>query len=146
MKQLTIFFIGLFIFSGKPYFSIAETKEIPFTLDDRDRIIRLEEKVESLRNEINAKFESQNVKFDSQQIQINDLKNLFYWGFGVMVALMIALFGYIVWDRKTVLKPVEKATRNVELNLQKLISALKEKARTDVQLAEILRTNGLLET
>jgi len=49
----------------------GQTNNVPFTLDDRDRIIRLEEKVESLRNEMNAKFEVQNDK-------INEIKTFLF--------------------------------------------------------------------
>jgi len=38
----------------QPMFIRAEVKEIPFTLDDRDRIIRTEQKVEALDAKIGA--------------------------------------------------------------------------------------------
>ena len=41
-----------------PLFGIAETKEIPFTLDDRDGIIRTEQKVESVKTEMKNRFEA----------------------------------------------------------------------------------------
>ena len=41
----------------------AMEKEIPFTLDDRDRIIRTEQKVESLQTEMNARFKAIDERF-----------------------------------------------------------------------------------
>ena len=35
-----------------PFISFAESTEVPFTLEDRDRLIRLEENVQSLQYEI----------------------------------------------------------------------------------------------
>ncbi|NQV02789.1 MAG: hypothetical protein HQ542_09095 [Bacteroidia bacterium] len=55
MKALKkLFWILLFLL---PVLVKAEVKEIPFTLDDRDRIIRTEQKVESLQTDMNARFE-----------------------------------------------------------------------------------------
>jgi hypothetical protein len=50
--QSNIIFRVLFITVGIIFYlsAIAETKEVPYTLDDRDRIIRLEEQIQSLRN------------------------------------------------------------------------------------------------
>ena len=44
IQKITLFFLLALSLAGK-----AETKEIPFTLDDRDRIIRTEQKVESMQ-------------------------------------------------------------------------------------------------
>ena len=40
-------FIGILLFL-LPLFIHAEVKEVPFTLDDRDRLIRTEQKVQAL--------------------------------------------------------------------------------------------------
>jgi len=47
MKTLLILSVCLFLLL--PLFLRAEVKEIPFTLDDRDRIIRTEQKAEALK-------------------------------------------------------------------------------------------------
>ena len=44
MKMKTIQKVILFFLLVVPMIGTAETKEIPFTLDDRDRIIRTEQK------------------------------------------------------------------------------------------------------
>lgn len=117
--------------------SIAQNSKVSFTLDDRDRIIQIEEKL------------------NSQQLQINDIKqeikdvkleilNQFYWGFGIMIAFMIFLLGYIIWDRRTAITPVREKAYILSENYQKLIAVLKEYAKKQPELAEILRTNGLL--
>lgn len=68
--------IGFILLLVYPLCFYAQSNEAPFTLDDRDRIIKTEQKVESLRNEMNTRFEN-------QQRQIDDLKTLFFWGFGL---------------------------------------------------------------
>jgi len=154
MKKL-VFLFFLFISLG----SFAQ-EEIPFTLADRDRLIRLEaeqksirNEINSLRNEMNAKFEGIDKKFiskfESQQQQINDLKQFFFWGFGIVIALIIALFGYIIWDRRTAIYPLLNRVNSLENNqdefgrklveVDRIKSALKEMGESDAKIAEILK-------
>jgi len=154
MKKL-VFLFFLFISLG----SFAQ-EEIPFTLADRDRLIRLEaeqkairNEINSLRNEMNAKFEGIDKKFsskfESQQQQINDLKQFFFWGFGIVIALIIALFGYIIWDRRTAIYPLLNRVNSLEnkqdefgrklVEVDRIKSALKEMGESDAKIAEILK-------
>ena len=146
------FYISLiYIF---PFFCFAETVEVPFTLDDRDRLIRLEGDLKSLHNEMNIKFESiiesMNVRFDAQQQQINDLKyaiadnrTLFFWGFGIIIVFMLFIFGYIIWDRRTALFPVREKTFSLDEKMKAIEKVLKEFGKEQPKFAEILRTHGL---
>ena len=147
MNRLLTILILIF-FSVKGY---CQTKEISFTLDDRDRIIRLEEKFDSKFEAINARFETINTKFealnerfDYQQQQINDLKNIFYWGFGIVIALIIFLLGYIIWDRRTALIPVREKTYDVAEKNKLLLKILKEYSQKQPELAKIMKLHGLL--
>lgn len=149
--------------------SLAQNSGIPFTLEDRDRIIRTEQEIKSLRNEMNikfdgidikfdamnAKFESMDAKFDtkfeSQQQQINDLKEsirdikvLLLWGFGILFSLFLFMLGYMIWDRRTALIPIQKITMSLKEKVANLENILKKEAATNMRLAETLRTYGLL--
>jgi len=70
----------------------------------------------SLRNEMNAKFESIDQRFELMYDQIKDIKTFLYWGFGVLFTFMAALMGFVLWDRRTVLTPVQRKTEMVEKN------------------------------
>jgi len=119
----------------------AEVKEIPFTLDDRDRIIRTEQKLEALdikfdskvdglRSEMNARFESIDKRFDQ-------LFN-FLWAFiGIFTAMMVSVFGFAFWDRKLSLIPMKKENA-------KTLNALRDFAEHQPKLKEILKNAGLL--
>ena len=72
-----------------------EQQPVPYTLADRDRLIKVENEISSvrnemnsLRNEMNARLESIDKQIEYQQKQIDDLKTLFYWGFGIIITLM----------------------------------------------------------
>jgi hypothetical protein len=113
--------------------TFSQVKEVPFTLDDRDRIIRTEEQVNSLRNEMNAKFEAVDQRFETLN-----------WGIGILVALMLFLLGYIIWDRRTALNPIQAKTIILEERVRKLEHISKEQAKKDPVFAELLRAAGLL--
>jgi hypothetical protein len=122
----TIQKILLFYLLLLPAIGMSEIKEIPFTLDDRDRIIRTEQKVESL----NQRFEAMDKRFDQ-------LFN-FLWAFiGIFTAMMASVFGFAFWDRKISLAPIKKD------NL-KTLDALREFAEHQPRLKEILKNAGLL--
>ena len=116
----------------------AMEKEIPFTLDDRDRIIRTEQKVESLRTELNTKIDS---KFDGLRSEMNarfdQLFNFLWAIIGIFTTMMVSVFGFAFWDRKLSLAPVKAE------NL-KTLNALREFAEHQPKLREILKNAGLM--
>lgn len=121
-----------------PVIGVAEIKEIPFTLDDRDRIIRTEQKVESLRTELNSKIDA---KFDGLRSEMNarfDQLFSFLWAIiGIFTTMMISIFGFAFWDRKLSLAPIKKD------NL-KTLNALRDFAEQQPKLREILKNAGLM--
>ena len=115
----------------------AEVKEIPFTLDDRDRIIRTEQKVESVKTEIATRFVAIDQRFDAMDKRFDQLFN-FLWAFiGIFTFMMASVFGFAFWDRKLSLAPLKKD------NLKTLI-ALRDFAEHQPKLREILKNAGLM--
>jgi len=108
----------------------AEVKEISFTLDDRDRIIRTEQKVEALQTEMNTRFEAFDKRFDQ-------LFNFLWVLIGVFTTMMISVFGFAFWDRKLSLAPLKKQDK-------KILAVLVDYAKTQPKLSEILKNAGLL--
>ena len=108
----------------------AYARDISFTQEDRDRIIRLEIKVEEGRK--------------SLQRQIDDLYALILWGFGILFGGMGVLIGFVIWDRRTALAPAIKKNKELEEREDLLERALKEFAKQEPRLAEVLRTMRLM--
>ncbi len=124
--------------------AFSQNQTVPYTLADRDRQIRMEEKIESFRNEIDTKFEG-------QQRQIDDLKELIlmqnsflYWAFGVIITIVLFTLGYTIWDRRTALQPVREKTYSVSEKVNVLESILKEEAKSNIRLAGIMKSYGIL--
>jgi len=136
-------------------FPQSENQAVPYTLADRDRMIRAEiemsslrnemkSEMSSLRNEMNARFEGQDAKFEgldakfnSIQIQITDIKTFLYWGFGVLFSMMVFLFGFVLWDRRTTIGPVKREN-------ERIIKALSDYSNDNPKLAALLRETGIL--
>ena len=138
IKKLLILVFVLF-FSG-----ILKAQEqqvvVPYTLADRDRAILTDAKISAL----DVRFESINKQFMYQQKQIDDIKTLFYWGFGILISLYIFMLGYMIWDRRTAMQPALERSSIAEENSRTLISTLREYAKKHADLAEILRSHGIL--
>jgi hypothetical protein len=126
----------------------AGMKEIPFTLDDRDRIIRTEQKVESLITEMSARFETVNKQFETVDKQFagfrsemntrfDQLFNFLWAIIGIFTTMMVSIFGFAFWDRKLSLAPMKKD------NL-KTLNVLRDFAEHQPKLREILKNAGLL--
>jgi hypothetical protein len=132
-----MFFLSLLSISAS-----AQEKQVvvPYTLADRDRSIQIEAKL----NALDAKFESIDKQFMNQQRQIDDIKTLFYWGFGILITLFIFMLGYMIWDRRTAMQPALLQASRAEENSRNLIVTLREYAKKHPDLAEILRTHGML--
>ena len=117
---------------------------VPYTLADRDRAIITEAKINALEVKIDVRFESIDKQFMYQQRQIDDIKTLFYCGFGILITLFVFMFGYIIWDHRTAMQPALEQSSKAEENSCNLILSLREYTQKHVDLADILRTHGLL--
>ena len=133
-KLLILVFVLLFSWVLKAQ---EQQVVVQYTLADRDRAIRTEIKIEALE----AKMD---IKFESIQLQINQLSTLFYWGFGILITLFVFMMGYMIWDRRTALQPALDKATNSDAKSTTLVFALREYAKKHADLAEILRTHGIL--
>lgn len=100
-------------------------KEVPFTLEDRDRLIRLETKVNGLDK------------------RIDGLQGLIHILIGAVIAQTIGIVGFVLWDRRSALAPAIRKNKELEEREEKIERALKEAATKDPNLAEALKRVGL---
>ena len=117
---------------------------VPYTLADRDRAILMDAKISTLEAKMEVRFESIDKQFMYQQRQIDDIKTLFYWGFGILISLFLFMLGYMIWDRRTALQPALNKAADADSKSTNLILALREYSKKHADLAEILRTHGIL--
>lgn len=93
-----IIFILMVILLNVAPFSYA--KEIPFTQDDRDRLIRLETKIEEGLKAVSQRIDNLEKRIDQR---IDTLQTFMLWGFGLLFGGMGILIGFVIWDRRTAL-------------------------------------------
>ena len=104
------------------------------------RFEQIDKRFEELRADMNKRFEDMNKRFDEM---MSFLKMIV----GIFTALVVALIGFAYWDRRTIIRKARDETIEFlerEGKLRKLIDALKELAKEDRKLAEVLRSFGLL--
>ena len=108
---------------------------------------RIDERFEAFQQQIDQRFEAVDRQFDRLWVLLL-----------VMIAGIFGLIGYIVWDRKTALRPVEQRLialesefhRDLEIQheegsrLTRLVKVLREMAKSDEKLANVLRSFSLL--
>jgi len=132
MKAIKNFILILLLIL--PFLAKAEIKEIPFTLDDRDRIIRTEQKVEALDAKIDSKVDALRSEMNSR---FDQLFNFLWAIIGIFTAMMVSVFGFAFWDRKLSLAPMK-------IENAKTLQALRDYAEHQPRLREILKNAGLL--
>ena len=108
----------------------------------------------ALEAKMDQRFEAVDQRFEAVDQRFNFLENLLM----VVIAGIFGLIGYIVWDRKTALRPVEERLlklenelhRDLEIQheegsrLTRLVKVLREMAKQDEKLASVLRNFSLL--
>jgi DNA repair exonuclease SbcCD ATPase subunit len=141
-------------------------REIIQSLAEIKAEIKSNQKISNQRFEgINQRFDNVNQRFDnvSQRFEsleksidkrLDFISNLML----VMLAGVFGLIGFIIWDRKTALRPLEKRLDNLEKYLQhdlelrhekgslltRLVKSLQDLAKQDENLATVLRSYSLL--
>lgn len=135
IRFITLITIFLFALTLK-----AQEQPIPYTQADRDRMVRLETKAEAvdkriddLSLNIDARFSEMNRKLDRLEDKFD---SYFMWGFGLVLMSIFGLIGFVIYDRRTTLAPVESKT-------EKIIKTLKEAAEKDPALRDALKRTAL---
>ncbi|GIV44870.1 MAG: hypothetical protein KatS3mg035_1993 [Bacteroidia bacterium] len=167
-----IFF--LLFFPITTYAQKDSTMVVPFTLSDKIRLIRMEEQMNAKFEQIDKRFEQIDKRFEQidkrfeqidrrfEQIEkrferlekkIERLEDLVWASIFTIFGAVFTLIGFILWDRRTFLKPIalQMETLKSEIDKQKetsnkvqqLINVLKEKAQDDEKLQEILKKFNL---
>jgi len=135
----------------------ALAEEVPFTIADRDRLIRVEAKLEEIDKrfeqidkrfeQIDKRFEQIDKRFEELRMDINkrfDQMMTFMWMLvAIFVGMTATTIGFAIWDRRTMIRPFEVKVRALEETDKKLIEVLRKLAKEDKRLAEILRSFGL---
>ena len=129
MKPHLLFLLFCLTLLTLPALAQEQQVVVPYTLADRDRAIRTEANMEAL-----------NKRIDGIQVQMNRMgdkfDSYFMWGFELVLMSIFGLIGFVIYDRRTTLAPVENKT-------ERIIKALKEAAEKDPALRDALKKVAL---
>jgi len=147
MKKVILIAIalGVVFFRSSP---VAWGQEVPYTLEDRDRLIRIETALKEFKESVDKRFDEFRESVDKRFEQVDkrfEQMLTFMWilasVFGGLVAVTI---GFAVWDRRTALAPALRKGGELEEREERVERVLRELAQKDPNVAEALRHVGLL--
>lgn len=144
MKSLAGMVMFFFILCGSALAELNkdDIREIRAVIKDELQVVRVE--LQQFEKRLDQKISQVEKRID-QRIdglgqRLSSLESLIY----VLLAGMFALVGFVLWDRRTAVAPLQRSQRDLEEREQKLERALLEYARQEPKLAEILKSLGLL--
>ena len=132
-------FLLLLAFLLLPHFCFAANTSTGFTQADRERLIRLEATLETfmkatdarfkaidirfqeLRDDMNRRFEAVDKRFEDINKRFEDINKRFeqmYFFLEIIcytfAAIAIANFGFVFWDRRSLLRPLKQKVNKLE--------------------------------
>ena len=151
MKTLVSISLLLLTLNCLPALAQEQQVVVPYTLADRDRAILTDAKISALEVKMDVKFESVNARIEALETRmdikfeaVNARIDYLFWLQGVILALILFILGYTIWDRRTALQPALDKSTEAEVKSSNLIRVLREYSKKHADLAEILRTHGIL--
>lgn len=114
----------------------------PPTFAEEKGLARIESKIDALtEKQIDMDKRLTAVEEGQKHLikRMDDMMNLLY----VVLAGMFALVGFVIWDRRTALAPAIRQIKELEDREEKIEKALKEYAKEDPKLAEVLKHIGI---
>ena len=151
MKKIVIFLFIILMFV-----QILDAGD--FTQADRERLIRLEttlnmfmkntdKRFEDMRNYMDKRFDDINKRFDDMNKRFDQLYTFLWIIVGIFTTLTLGVIGFAYWDRRTIIRRAKEETieqLEKEGKIKQLIEAMKELAKSDSKVAEVLRQFNLL--
>ncbi|MFN0047996.1 MAG: hypothetical protein ACKVOU_02605 [Cytophagales bacterium] len=140
-----------FLFSLFAMLSFAESKEIPYTLEDRERLIKLEVRVDegfkaiearfvAMDEKFDGRFDSMQKQFDAVQKQIDFTNNLIL----TMIASLIGTVMYMWWDRSRANEPIKNDITEEKRKTQTMLNMLKEYSTNNPEFKAIFDRAAML--
>ena len=151
----TLFLVGKNVYAN----------EVPYTLEDRDRLIRIETSLKEFKEAVDRRFEQVDKRFeqvdrrsDGIERRLERLETVMMWGFGLLFTSMLGMVGFVLWDRRTAVAPVVRALKEREMDMEELMKReaslemrekdiediLREYAQKEPRLAELMKTRGMM--
>ena len=136
MRIIAIFAVIILSFAASVR---ADDMAVPYTQSDRDRSIRIEQRLDDLDKRMDGldkRMDGLESRMDRLEISIDSRFNTLYI---VFFTGIVGLVGFVLWDRRSIVKPVAEDQRSLSEREAKLEHILREYAKGEPRLAEILK-------
>ena len=109
---------------------------------NREMIIALRTEMGSLRTEMGS---LRTEIYSGIKSLRDEVLGFLKWGFGLLFTGMLILVGFILWDRRSTLKPIKDDLDKLERRkVDRLLEAMRKLSEEDSRVAQVLRSVGLL--
>lgn len=136
-------------------------QDVGFTFEDRERMKRIEMlleqherklvKIETLLEQYEKTLVKIEALLDQHEKRLDSVEENLKWQFGILIAGMFTLVGFILWDRRTYVKSFENRASDIERQLkladekiEKVVSVLKDFAQKNHDLEESMQKHRML--
>jgi hypothetical protein len=147
LKKISTLLVLVLVLTG----SSAYAKDVSFTLEDRDRLIRLETTMKEFKDSVDKRFEQEDKRFGDLREDMNkrfEQMFTFLWILtGIFTTMTVTVIGFAYWDRRTIItKAKEETIAEIEKDgkVRNLVSTFRELAKSDPEVAKVLRQFNLL--
>ncbi|MFH1962422.1 MAG: hypothetical protein ABIJ30_06060 [bacterium] len=147
MRILILISLIIFIFMSPSIVAAQDVsnREIINEITDlKVQVGKLETKMEEALKSVDSRMNDLNKRIDDRMGDMNnrmgDLMGLMH----VIIAGMIALVGFILWDRRTAIAPVIRQAKELERDKAVAWDILREYAKKEPRFAEVLKIAGVL--
>ncbi|MEO0284121.1 MAG: hypothetical protein ABIN17_03495 [candidate division WOR-3 bacterium] len=145
MKKIILIFVLVFLNSR-----LFAQKEVPFTLEDRDRLIRIETSLKEFKEytekrfeQIDKRFEQIEKRFEQIERRFDQIIHIFIGIVAAFAGIVAVTIGFAIWDRRTALQPYLKINKEIKEREEIILKILKEYSKKNPELAEIIKNFGL---
>ena len=122
-----------------------------FTQEDREMLKSTYIRVEKLETKVEVGFQQIEKRFEQIDKRIDMVITFMAILAGTFATITAVAIGFAIWDRRTMIRPFEDKTKEIEKKLQKdedmnkkFLEALRLLARKDKELAELMKKYNML--
>ncbi|OAG28204.1 hypothetical protein [Thermodesulfatator autotrophicus] len=146
-KKVILFALWILLLLAQLLLAQVVNAQDGFTQEDRERLVRLETTLKVFMEQVDKRFEQIDKRFEQVDKRFEQMMTFLWILTAIFTTLVAVVIGFAYWDRRTIIKRAKEETIEQlerEGKLKDLIDALRELAREDSRLAEILRHYRLL--
>jgi len=127
------------------------TQANTFTQEDREMLKSTYIRVEKLETRVEVGFQQIEKRIEQVDKRIDMVITFMAILAGIFATITAVTIGFAIWDRRTMIRPFEDKTKEIEKKLQKdedmnkkFLEALRLLARKDKELAELMKKYNML--